>query len=126
MIDPEARYHVLHRMVGPMELLDGPRAFEYVGRHAGGTERYSLMEVALAAGSGTPSHYHREAEETLYFLRGIGAVTVGPRTFQVIPEQAVFIPAAIPHQIRNTGDKEMVYLAVCQPAWSSEDTVRIE
>jgi mannose-6-phosphate isomerase-like protein (cupin superfamily) len=44
----------------------------------------------------------------------------------VIPQQAVLIPPPKPHKISNIGESDLVFLAVCAPAWEPTNTVFLE
>lgn len=60
-------------------------------------------------------HSHPYSEEMCYIIRGQGEVTIGEETRQLGSNIVVFIPPGIPHIYRNTGEKEMILIAVYSP-----------
>lgn len=62
-----------------------------------------------------PLHNHRVNEEMFFILEGTGELRFGTATFAVGPGDVIACPAGgqeVAHQIVNTGDSEMRYLAV--------------
>jgi quercetin dioxygenase-like cupin family protein/pyrroloquinoline quinone (PQQ) biosynthesis protein C len=56
---------------------------------------------------------HRHAHETLFYvIQGTGRVVVGDVVREVGPGDVAFVPRWVIHQTQNTGDTEMVVLAV--------------
>lgn len=56
---------------------------------------------------------HKHAHETLfYFISGVGEILVGETWVKVKPGDAVFSPRWAIHQTHNTGDEELVLLAI--------------
>ena len=61
-----------------------------------------------------PLHHHRANEEHFFVLSGRGVLRVGAETVAVEPHDYIFNPpgdAAEAHQLINTGDADLVYLA---------------
>jgi len=62
-----------------------------------------------------PFHNHRVNEEMFLIIEGTGEVRIGNETFPLKPHDIVACPPGGPdtaHQIINTGDAELKYLAV--------------
>jgi uncharacterized cupin superfamily protein len=62
-----------------------------------------------------PFHAHRVNEEMFFVLAGQGEVRIGPDTFPIRTGDVIACPPGGPdsaHQIVNTGDVELRYLAV--------------
>jgi len=82
--------------------------------------RYSLAHAMLRPG--TTSQPHRlSTSEVYYILQGIGEMHIGDESATVGPGQAIYIP---PHQtqyIRNTGDTNLKFLCIVDPAWRAEN-----
>lgn len=88
--------------------------------------RQSLAEARLAPGAQTEAHRHPNTEEIYYILSGEGVMRIAgeePRT--VGPGDGIAIPPGTPHQIRNTGTTDLVFLCCCVPAYTHEDTVMV-
>ncbi|RLI36939.1 cupin domain-containing protein [Candidatus Bathyarchaeota archaeon] len=60
-------------------------------------------------------HSHPNSEEIVYVVKGRGKVTAGDETREYGPNTLIFIPVGVPHQYFNTGDGEMVLLAIYSP-----------
>ena len=88
-----------------------------------GLEHQSLAEATLAPGAGTEAHIHPRAEEIYYVLAGRGVMAVGPEVRELEPGDAVALPPGAAHQIRNTGETDLVFLCCCSPAYEHDDTV---
>ncbi len=60
-------------------------------------------------------HSHDGAEEVFVFLEGECEITVGDETRVVRAGQAVFVPAEVPHTLRNVGSGDLVMFLVVAP-----------
>jgi len=80
----------------------------------------SLAEATLPAGSQTERHYHRLSEEIYYLTAGRGLVEIDGSTREVVPGDAILIPAGAWHQIRAI--ETLVFLCCCAPPYAHEDT----
>ena len=84
------------------------------GADTGGA--YSLAEVTVLAGCGTPLHRHRPAE-TFYVLDGRFAILRGDRSEVIVGAgDTVHIPGDEPHGYRNVGSQTGRFLAVLAPS----------
>ncbi|MEZ4820569.1 MAG: cupin domain-containing protein [Bdellovibrionota bacterium] len=62
-----------------------------------------------------PLHNHRQTEEMFFILEGIGTLRFGNQTYPLRKGDFIACPAGGPevaHQIVNTGEVEMVYIAL--------------
>lgn len=62
-----------------------------------------------------PFHSHRINEEMFFVLSGVGVVRIGTETYPIREGDVIACPAGGPetaHQIRNSGDSDLRYLAV--------------
>jgi uncharacterized cupin superfamily protein len=62
-----------------------------------------------------PFHNHRGEEEMFLILEGTGTLRFGDREYPIRPRDVIACPTGGPevaHQIANTGDVDLVYLAV--------------
>ncbi len=91
-----------------------------------GHERHSVAFVRIPAGKASRLHYHPEAEESYYILRGQARIQVGENEAAVGPGDGVLIPSREPHKIWNSGDQDLEFLATWVPAWEPKNTVWLE
>jgi mannose-6-phosphate isomerase-like protein (cupin superfamily) len=62
---------------------------------------------------GKTNNRHKHAHETLFcFIEGTGRILVGETWVPVKPGDAVFVPRWATHQTHNTGDTELILLAI--------------
>jgi len=88
--------------------------------------RQSLAEATLKAGASTQAHFHPGTEEIYYILTGEGMMAVEGEKRVVRPGDAIGILAGQHHQIRNTGEIDLVFLCCCVPAYTDADTQMCE
>jgi mannose-6-phosphate isomerase-like protein (cupin superfamily) len=82
--------------------------------------RYSLAVARVRPGESTRAHRLKHSE-VYYILAGDGEMRVGDETAAVRGGQAVYIPPSAVQSIRNTGDRDLVFLCIVDPAWRPED-----
>ena len=101
----------------------GETIYELVGRlpEHGGTAALSLAHIVIPPGKASLAHTHKVIEETYYILRGDARVFLDNRQFNLAPSQAVLILPGQLHQIFNSGEADLEFLAICSPAWYPED-----
>lgn len=79
-----------------------------------------MAEAVLPPGKGSLPHYHPEVEEAYYLLWGEAEMEVDGQVETVEAGDVVVIPPGTVHHIRNLGDKEVILLVTCAPAWTSD------
>ncbi len=73
-------------------------------------------KVYLAPGKACGQHSTKGREELLVLLSGSGEVLIGENeTFQIGQGKVCYIPPQTPHDVRNTGDKPLVYVYCVAP-----------
>jgi len=75
----------------------------------------SIARAKVAPATETQLHALKDTFERYYVLQGTGVVTVG-RTEQSVGEgDVVCIAPGVAQKIKNTGDEDLVFLAMCTP-----------
>lgn len=94
-------------------------------------EKSECVEILLERfpkGLSFPLHQHKECEQTYLVVDGEAQVQLGQRVHTVKKGSVVYIPRNTDHSIRNTGDRDFVYLVVetypdgylpDEPTWQS-------
>lgn len=102
--------------------LDGAALRELLNpaHEAGLLIRFSLAEARVEPGSGTLAHRLRSSE-VYYLLEGEGEMRIDGEKRAVRAGQAVVIPPGCVQSITNTGNRELVFLCLVDPAWRAED-----
>lgn len=104
----------------------GENVQEILGIQAGGVKSHSLAQVTIAPGKSSLPHYHKESEESYLILSGKAEMTIDSAPFDLSPGEAVLIEPYETHQISNPGPDDLVFLAVCVPAWRPDDSFDVE
>jgi len=89
-------------------------------------ERQSLAEAIVYPGESTEMHIHKTSEEIYYILEGRGIMVHDREKIEVNPGDAVVNIPGVHHRIINNGDKPLVFLCMCVPNYTHEDTVLME
>lgn len=102
--------------------LDGTTLRELLNpvREAGLPVRFSLAEARVKPGRASLAHRMRSTE-VYYILQGEGEMRIDAERRAVCAGQAVVIPPGFVQSIKNTGDRELVFLCLVDPAWRAED-----
>lgn len=112
------------RDIPPMTSEHGETVREYMGASAGGTTQHSIAHITLDPGKASRKHYHPEAEESYFILSGEAQLVLEDATEILQPGDAVAIPTGAIHQIFNVSERnELVFLAICVPPWTPENSV---
>lgn len=81
---------------------------------------YSLAHAKLV--KNTASLPHRlKTSEVYYFISGQGRMHVDGKSTAVGPEHCVYVPPGATQHVENTGDDDLVFLCIVDPAWRAED-----
>ncbi len=81
----------------------------------------SIARARVEPGLTTRWHRLKGVAERYCLLRGRGLVEVGSLAPQEVTEgDVVLIPAGCPQRITNTGEEDLVFLAICTPRFSTE------
>lgn len=81
----------------------------------------SLARARVAPGTRTRLHRLRGITERYFILRGTGAAEIGGRApTELRPGDVATIPPDCDQRITNTGEEELVFLALCTPRFRSD------
>ncbi len=88
---------------------------------------HKVKRVTIKPGAALSLQLHHHRSETWTFVSGRGEVTLNERTFEVGPEQTVFIPVRSKHRVRNTGREPLVFIETqTGTSFDESDIVRFE
>ncbi len=82
--------------------------------------RYSLAHARVLPGNSSYRH-KLKTSEVYYILEGEGLMHIDDESARVKPHQAVYIPPGAIQFIENTGQSDLVFLCIVDPAWQEED-----
>ncbi|MCK5832176.1 cupin domain-containing protein [bacterium] len=89
-------------------------------------ERQSLAEAIVYPGDSTIIHIHKTSEEIYYILEGKGLMEINNEQQPVKKGDAIANLPGVPHRIKNTSNTPLVFLCMCTPRYTHEDTVLLE
>jgi mannose-6-phosphate isomerase-like protein (cupin superfamily) len=111
----------------PIVTAHGETIYEILGWAVGNrSENHSVAHVVIAPGESSLRHFHPQAQESYYILHGRAKIEVGTESSLMTQNQIVLIPPPQPHKIYNLGQEDLVFLAICVPAWEPSNTVWLE
>ena len=82
--------------------------------------RYSLAHAKVMAGEMTKPH-KLKACEVYYIIAGQGLMHIDKESFELGPECVVYIPPRATQYVENTGNSDLEFLCIVDPAWRKED-----
>ena len=85
---------------------NGVVTIPYVGVWNCDTNQVTTGQTQFAVGTGLPLHSHN-VEESVLILDGLATAQIGDDTFDLVPGQATWVPAGVPHRFLNRGDTLM-------------------
>ena len=87
--------------------------------------RYSLAHATVPPDQATKPHRLASAE-VYYIVEGFGVMFIDDESEPVEPGSTVYIPPGAAQYIENTGDHELVFLCIVEPAWRPQDEEILE
>lgn len=76
-----------------------------------GAPNFTMRVFTVEPGGYTPHHAH-DFEHEIFFHEGAGEVQYEDWVVPVASGYAAFVPPNVKHQIRNTGDRDLVFICV--------------
>ena len=112
----------------PFVNVTGERVYEMVGKPArlGGATKHSFGYVIIPPNCSSRPHYHPQAEETYYMLRGEARLVIDGVEHKVRPGDVILISPLEKHQILNQGRDDLEFIVVCAPAWEPDNSVFLD
>jgi len=84
--------------------------------------RYSLAHFTLDVGKKSQLH-KMKTSEVYFILQGEGDIHVDDNTCKVVKDQSVYVPPYAKQFIENTGNEELKFLCIVDPAWKQVDEI---
>ncbi|MFI5706401.1 cupin domain-containing protein [Kribbella sp. NPDC051620] len=80
------------------------------------TEVYSAQLGKIGPGGRSKPHVDHY-NHAFYFISGQGDVTIGKRTWPLVPGTVVRIPSGLTHGFTNTGTEDLTFFVVYDPPY---------
>lgn len=84
--------------------------------------RYALAQAVLKPGRSTLPH-RMKTSEVYYILEGNARMHIEGEVADVGPECMIDIPPMAAQWIENTGEADLKFLCIVDPAWRPEDEI---
>lgn len=84
--------------------------------------RYSLAWAKVPVGTKTWEHTMKTTE-VYFILKGKGTMFINDEQEEVEALDTIYIPPSAKQCIKNTGDEELEFLCIVDPAWKKEDEI---
>lgn len=84
--------------------------------------RYSLAHATLGPGLSSKPHKLRTSE-VYYILKGEALMHIDNEIANVAPGDTIYIPPTALQFIENTGNSDLVFICIVDPAWREEDEI---
>ncbi len=84
--------------------------------------RYSLAHAAVCPKQTTTPH-RLKTSEVYYILEGQGRMSINGIATEVQAHDTVYIPPEAVQSITNTGNSDLVFICIVDPAWRKEDEI---
>jgi len=81
---------------------------------------YSLARGTLGPGQRSKRHVLKSSE-VYYFIAGQGRLTINNREVPIEAGTTLYVPPGGVQSLENTGNHEMEFLCLVDPAWRAED-----
>jgi mannose-6-phosphate isomerase-like protein (cupin superfamily) len=106
------------------ESISGEKFQVVIGRHEkhGSTKNHTIAVVEIAIGCNSDIHFHKEREESYYFISGHGLAQIGDNKIEIIAGDLVYAPPLDKHQFFNRGTEPLRYMVITAPSWIAEDS----
>lgn len=85
------------------------------GWHLVKQEELSVIHERMPAGTSEVRHYHMRSRQFFFVLSGTAELELNGETVQLHPHEGVEVPPEIPHQMKNTSDRDVEFLVISHP-----------
>ncbi|HEY8110661.1 MAG TPA: cupin domain-containing protein [Candidatus Nitrosotenuis sp.] len=83
---------------------------------------YSVSQCTVEPGKSSKPHKLKSSE--IYFvLKGRGILHIDDESSDIIESQAAYVPPSSRQFIENTGNVDLEFLCIVEPAWKQEDEI---
>ena len=87
--------------------------------------RYSVAYFTIEKGKRSITH-KMKTSEIYYVLEGEGILHVDDEKIDVKKDSSVYVPPMSKQHIENTGNSELRFLCIVDPAWKQDDEILLE
>ncbi len=83
---------------------------------------YSIAHAQVMPGKASVPH-RLAGSEVYHILQGTGIMCIDDESEHVKPGDTIFVPPKASQYIVNTGNDELTFICIVEPAWKEEDEI---
>lgn len=87
--------------------------------------RFSLAEFTIKKRKRSLRH-KLQSSEIYYILEGSGILKINEKSFVVKKNDSVYVPPMSEQYIKNSGEGDLRFLCIVDPAWEEKDEIILE
>ena len=87
--------------------------------------RFSLAEFTLEIGKKSRPH-KLKSSEVYFILEGKGVLHIKDEFFEMVKGDSAYVPPMSKQFIENSGEVELSFLCIVDPAWKAEDEIILQ
>ena len=105
---------------------EGTRVKQYFHPHnTSNGINYSLAQFTLEPGKKSRLH-QISSSEIYYILEGKGRLNIDKKTHSVEKNDSIYVPPNSKQFIENSGNSDLQFLCIVEPAWKADDETILE
>ncbi|MEM7563279.1 MAG: cupin domain-containing protein [Pseudomonadota bacterium] len=85
------------------------------GWHLAQSKGLSVIQERVPPGGHEMTHYHNHAEQFFFVLSGTATLKVNNESFELRPQQGLYLHPGIPHQLCNLHGDDLSFLVISSP-----------
>lgn len=86
------------------------------------TQNLSVKQEIMPSGTAEKLHFHREAEQYFYILKGEAVFYIDEEKFSVKAGESITVLPKSKHYISNESEEELEFLVVSSPSTNNDRT----
>lgn len=75
----------------------------------------SIIQETVPPGKSEIMHYHKISKQFFYVLSGCATIEIDGKIKTILKQEGIFVPANVPHQLKNEGDENLEFIVVSSP-----------
>lgn len=87
--------------------------------------RFSIAQFIIKPSKRSLRH-KLESSEVYYILEGQGVLTINNESIFIKKDDSVYVPPKSEQYIKNTGEVDLRFLCIVDPAWKPQDEIILE
>jgi len=84
------------------------------------TDKLSVKEEAMAAGTTEKRHLHAQSRQFFYILAGVASLEVAGKDYEMSTGEGMEVAPGLQHCIRNNAEEALRFLVISAPSTASD------